>query len=195
MAGSGGSISGIQLQTVDHDSNGCPVMAIADANHHFVNWSDGSTDNPRSDLNVTGNVTVTANFAINTDLENWRVLYFETRENAGIAADNFDADLDGLANLLEYATGSDPTTPNPSPLKIGLASVGTGLELTFNRIADPALNYVVRGKNELGPGIWGPIWSGTGTNTGTVRIPETQWPSKVPRYFFRLEVGYQESAE
>jgi hypothetical protein len=32
-----------------------------------VNWSDASTANPRTDTNVTADVTVTANFAINPD--------------------------------------------------------------------------------------------------------------------------------
>jgi hypothetical protein len=32
--------------------------------YHFVNWSDSSTVNPRTDTNVTGNITVTATFAI-----------------------------------------------------------------------------------------------------------------------------------
>jgi len=31
-----------------------------------VDWSDGRTDNPRTDTNVTGDISVTANFAINT---------------------------------------------------------------------------------------------------------------------------------
>ena len=31
-----------------------------------MNWSDDSTANPRTDSNVTANVTVTANFAVNT---------------------------------------------------------------------------------------------------------------------------------
>ena len=39
---------------------------MPDAGYHFVNWSDASTANPRTDTNVTANVTVTANFAINT---------------------------------------------------------------------------------------------------------------------------------
>ena len=34
--------------------------------YHFVNWSDASTENPRTDTNVTANISVTANFAINT---------------------------------------------------------------------------------------------------------------------------------
>ena len=32
---------------------------------HFVNWSDASTANPRTDTNVTANITVTASFGIN----------------------------------------------------------------------------------------------------------------------------------
>ena len=40
---------------------------MPNSGYHFVNWSDGvSTANPRTDTNVTANVTVTANFAINT---------------------------------------------------------------------------------------------------------------------------------
>ena len=39
---------------------------MADTGYHFVNWSDASTANPRTDTNVTANITVTANFAIDT---------------------------------------------------------------------------------------------------------------------------------
>ena len=42
------------------------MTAVPDTGYHFVNWSDGSTDNPRTDTNVTADVNVTANFAINT---------------------------------------------------------------------------------------------------------------------------------
>ena len=39
---------------------------MPDARYHFVDWSDASTDNPRTDTNVTADITVTANFAIDT---------------------------------------------------------------------------------------------------------------------------------
>ena len=65
-AGSNGSISGASPQTVEHGSDGAGAEAIPDANYHFVNWSDGSTENPRTDINVTADITVTANFAIDT---------------------------------------------------------------------------------------------------------------------------------
>ena len=65
-AGAGGSISGETSQVVDYNTNGTPVTAVPDTGYHFVDWSDASTDNPRTDLNVTANIAVTANFAIDT---------------------------------------------------------------------------------------------------------------------------------
>ena len=64
-AGAHGSISGNASQTVDHGGSGTPVTAVADTGYHFVQWSDGSTANPRTDSNVTANLSVTASFAIN----------------------------------------------------------------------------------------------------------------------------------
>src|SRR5439155_905177 len=65
-AGANGTISGTTPQTVNHGSNGTAVTAVPDTGYHFVNWSDASTANPRTDTNVTANISVTANFAINT---------------------------------------------------------------------------------------------------------------------------------
>ena len=41
---------------------GQAVTAIPNTGYHFVNWSDASTDNPRTDSNVMADVNVTANF-------------------------------------------------------------------------------------------------------------------------------------
>ena len=65
-AGPNGSITGTSPQTVNYGANGTAVTAVPDANYHFVNWSDASTDNPRTDMNVMDDITVTANFAIDT---------------------------------------------------------------------------------------------------------------------------------
>ena len=51
-------------QTVDYGNDGTAVTAVPDTGYHFVQWSDGGTDNPRQDTNVTADVTVTASFAI-----------------------------------------------------------------------------------------------------------------------------------
>ncbi|MES2919982.1 MAG: LamG-like jellyroll fold domain-containing protein [Verrucomicrobiota bacterium] len=66
LAGSGGAISGPAVQAVTQGNNGTAVTAVPDTGYHFVNWSDASTANPRTDTDVTANLTVTANFAINT---------------------------------------------------------------------------------------------------------------------------------
>jgi hypothetical protein len=61
-----GTIDGARQQTVDHGGEGKAVTAVADKGYHFESWSDGSTANPRTDVGVTADLAVTANFAINT---------------------------------------------------------------------------------------------------------------------------------
>jgi uncharacterized repeat protein (TIGR02543 family) len=65
-AGADGSMSGDTSQVVDYGQDGTAVTAVPDTGYHFVDWSDGSTANPRTDTNVTADVNVTATFAINT---------------------------------------------------------------------------------------------------------------------------------
>ncbi|MFA5055811.1 MAG: InlB B-repeat-containing protein, partial [Dehalococcoidia bacterium] len=65
-AGAGGSITGTTPQTVDCGSDGDTVTATPDACYSFVDWSDGVLTASRTDTNVTGDITVTANFAIDT---------------------------------------------------------------------------------------------------------------------------------
>ena len=64
-AGSGGLLTGETVQEVIAGSDGTPVMALPDFGYHFVNWSDGSAANPRTDTEVALDLTVTANFAPN----------------------------------------------------------------------------------------------------------------------------------
>ncbi|MES2315377.1 MAG: hypothetical protein V4486_01425 [Patescibacteria group bacterium] len=65
-AGANGTISGTSPQTVNQGANGTAVTAVGNAGYHFVNWSDASTANPRTDTNVQANISVTANFAADT---------------------------------------------------------------------------------------------------------------------------------
>ncbi len=64
-AGAHGSVTGALLQTVNDGADGTPVTAVGDQYFHFAAWSDGRTDNPRTDTNVVADVTVTATFALN----------------------------------------------------------------------------------------------------------------------------------
>ncbi len=65
-AGNNGSLTGETEQTVEHGQDGTPVEAQADEGYHFVQWSDGLTDNPRTDTEVMDDLDVTAEFAIDT---------------------------------------------------------------------------------------------------------------------------------
>jgi hypothetical protein len=61
-AGTGGHLTGTTHQAVPYGGSGTAVTAVADTGYHFVDWSDGSIDNPRTDTSVTADVSVTANF-------------------------------------------------------------------------------------------------------------------------------------
>ena len=62
IAGIGGTLSGINPQYVGPNYNGTSITAVPNSNYKFQNWSDGSTQNPRIDTNITADLTVTANF-------------------------------------------------------------------------------------------------------------------------------------
>jgi|GEM_PF-6497539 len=64
-SGANGTISGTSPQTVNFGTSGTAMTAVPNTGYRFVNWSDGSTANPRTDANVTGNISVTANFTLN----------------------------------------------------------------------------------------------------------------------------------
>lgn len=63
-AGANGSLIGASPQVITYGGDGTAVAAVAADTYQFVDWSDGKTDNPRQDVDVMGNVTVTANFAL-----------------------------------------------------------------------------------------------------------------------------------
>jgi hypothetical protein len=66
LAGAGGTLNGAAVQSVAHGGTTTPVEAVPDAGSGFARWSDGRTDNPRTDANVTAALTATAEFAVQT---------------------------------------------------------------------------------------------------------------------------------
>ncbi|MCK7474170.1 MAG: hypothetical protein MZV49_12975 [Rhodopseudomonas palustris] len=69
---SGATLTGTVSQTVIHGSDCTAVTANNPTGWHFVNWTGTggftSTDNPVVVSNVTEDMTITANYAINTYL-------------------------------------------------------------------------------------------------------------------------------
>ena len=132
--------------------------------------------------------TPTSQFSV---LDEWRFANFGTYENSGKAADNFDADSDGLSNLLEYATGLNPNDSGDSQvIRFGESATNPGEpEVSFNRIADPALTYTLQGSATLREDDWDTLTSTVGSSEGSIAVPQSSWPD-TDNYFFRLNVTY-----
>mgnify|MGYP001821583489 CR=1 FL=1 len=128
-----------------------------------------------------------------TAMEIWRHQHFGSYDNSGVAADDYDADFDGIVNLIEYATGLDPNVSQATrPIEMRWNAGETELEVVFNRIDDSLLNYVLQSTDDLSSTDWDPVWSGTGTANESVSVPESAWPSGQPSYFFRLKISRDE---
>ena len=61
-AGAHGSISGAAAQTVADGAGGSAVTAVAADGYHFAAWTDGSNADPRTDTDVTDDLSVKAIF-------------------------------------------------------------------------------------------------------------------------------------
>lgn len=61
-----GSLEGNTSQNVELAKKATPVTAIPNYGYKFVKWSDGVTDNPRVDKDITMNIDVTAEFEMIT---------------------------------------------------------------------------------------------------------------------------------
>ena len=68
IAGTNGGITGTTIQQVLDGGNCTPVTANPDVNYHFDGWTGDHTgnENPLTITNVTADMTITANFSIDT---------------------------------------------------------------------------------------------------------------------------------
>ena len=108
-AGANGSITGTSPQTVASGGNGTAVTPVPATGYHFLNWSDASTSNPRQDLAVSGNLTVTATFAINSIAYNtWALAH------AGGGSADGDSNNDGVNNGIAFFMNATGLTTNPA---------------------------------------------------------------------------------
>jgi len=86
-------------QIVDYGNDGTPVTAVPDEGYHFTEWSDHRTDNPRTDLNVNENISVTAYFEINR----YNILFLtDGTEGSSISGET--------SQIINYNQNSSPVT-------------------------------------------------------------------------------------
>jgi uncharacterized repeat protein (TIGR02543 family) len=102
-AGTGGALTGISPQTVNHGSNGTAVTAVANSGYHFTGWSDGVASASRTDTNITANKSVTANFAINSYTVTFDLAGKGTRSGGGF-----------LSQTINHGSGATAPTVTPS---------------------------------------------------------------------------------
>ena len=134
---------------------------------------------------------VSVRVPVYSPLEDWRNTFFNTYQSIDQAGNSSDPDGDGVSNLLEYATGSDPTTAGAEPLSFENNTDGL-LEVSFSRINDSSLTYELESSSDLKANSWESIWTGQGTAVDTITVSRDDWPSEVsqsPRSFFRLKVN------
>lgn len=96
-----------------------------------------------------------------TPLQQWRLTYFGTTNATGDAANDADADGDGLKNIFEYAFNTNPTNANASPLTFNI--VNDHLQLAFPRKhpAPADITYLYEVSSDLASGLWnsGPAYT------------------------------------
>ncbi|MCX6876807.1 MAG: PQQ-dependent sugar dehydrogenase [Verrucomicrobia bacterium] len=119
-----------------------------------------------------------------TALEAWRQLYFNLITNTGDAADGFDYDHDGLANITEYAFGLNPTRSDSLALPQPRLIAGV-FGVTFTQPAGVSgITYGAEWSTTLAAASWTAI-ADTGTgSTHTFNVPA----NGNPRMFIRLIV-------
>lgn len=137
---------------------------------------------------TTGVLTVTGGVSPTTPLQDWRQANFGSTANSGNGADTFDFDGDGIPNLVEYATGTNPTVYNASVVTQGRS--GDFLTLVFPRISDASLTYSVQASSDLASGFvtaTGAINTVSNVSTYTDNV---SLATPGVRRFLRLQVSY-----
>ena len=126
-----------------------------------------------------------------TQIEQWRLTHFGTIANTGTAADTFDANNDGEANLLEFATAQNPTIS--TLMQPTLMKNGTALEFTYTRasaaLAD-GVTFIVEWSDTLLPALWSSVGVTEQilSDNGTVQSVKTSVPAGMGQRFLHLRI-------
>lgn len=121
-----GHMNGTTVQNVQGGHDGTAVTAVPSVAYKFVNWSDGSTANPRTDTVVAGDISVTANFALAnaptvvnipvTDITRTSATFGGTVTSAG----------DGTISTEEIGYGVRYLLPGEQPQELQIVGQHTG---------------------------------------------------------------------
>jgi len=120
LAGANGTLTGTTVQTIEQNKNGTAVTVNPNLGYHFVDWSDGKTDNPRTDINIISDITVTANFAANS-----YNLIFQDYDGTPVQTSTYDFNADLTGHI-----------PPADPVRIGYTFTGWSPAIPVNMPAN-----------------------------------------------------------
>ena len=123
-AGEHGTIAENGTQKVEHGKDGKPVEVKANPGYHFVQWSDGVKENPRTDKQVTGDKTVTAEYEKDNTQPTTATLAFVVSDANGF--------VEGASVEIEGVAGEKKTDANGEAKFEGL-TVGTEYSYTVSK--------------------------------------------------------------
>jgi uncharacterized repeat protein (TIGR02543 family) len=191
--GTGGTIDGSVLpvsQTVSAGGNGLPVKAIPFPGYTFTGWIGDinlRTDNPRTDIDVAGDISVTANFS---QIDTTNTLL--TMANPPGGTYNTDqtvtlAQVSGPSGSTIYYTtdGNDPTTSSASYPNVPIPTFTTGTKTlkfatyylgTWEPVKTEV--YSIVDPAALQGTITTPQLTGSGNIPVTITFPDFGWAIK-----------------
>lgn len=143
-------------------------------------------------LSASSSVVLSASAA--SPWEEWRAANFNSTELADplVSGPDADKDRDGIVNLLEFATATNPGLPNTVPASA--EKNGATLEFTYTRNkAATDLEYLVKWSETLAPGSWSTAGIADQnptplSETATTKTLRILVPAGTVRRFLRLEV-------
>jgi hypothetical protein len=142
------------------DTPATAVVAAKSSTTFPVTFSPAGAGPRTARLRIVSTDTYSAAFEINltgrlaTALQVWRQTYFGSPESEDSGADLGDPDGDGIPNLLEFATSTNPVEANTPSGQ--LVKNGNVLEYTFTRplTATADLTYGLEWSDTLNGGPW-----------------------------------------
>ncbi|MBL9130637.1 MAG: choice-of-anchor D domain-containing protein, partial [Verrucomicrobiaceae bacterium] len=160
-----------------------PLSAGAKTAAIYIASNDADENTFDIEMRGTGAIPITS----------WRQTHFGTTANTGTAADDADADNDGVPNLLEFATQGTPGTPDEEPGEMAPLDGSGFIYFTYtrNKQAMAEVSYQVEWIDDL----LAPPWSSAGvvetitTDNGLVQTVTAAVPAgSTGERFIRLRV-------
>jgi uncharacterized protein YxeA len=128
------------------------ILTTVAANTEFYNDTALATETGY-DYRITATNSTGDSSSIETSgstysqIEDWRLTYFETTSATGDAADDADPEFDGLVNLMEYATGSHPLESSTHPVDSEL--LGSTHQFSFTWRTNSELDFSIGYSEDL----------------------------------------------